>query len=424
MSKSSKKTLIPKQRFHRLHRIKNHPFIVPVTTFIVLFFITLICFVVLGGKTIGASDSRIVKLSSDNKLRVIPTRAKTVGEFIIRANIVIHNGDVVEPSMDTQLLDDNFRINIYRAHPVTILDGEKRIQALSAATTPRSVAAQAGIQVYPEDNISVTSNDNFIKEGVIGQKVVIDRATPAFINLYGTPLSVRTHAKTVADLIKEKNIILAPGDTLQPDIKTTLTANAQIFVVRNGSKLISEEHVIAMPSDTVEDPSLSFGTEAIRQTGSVGKMVVTYQIDLQNGKEVARHEIQSIVVTEPVKEIIARGKAVYISTDSTSIMSAAGISSRDYPYVNYIISRESGWCPTKWQGQVGFCPAYYSQLHDTSSGYGYGLCQSTPAIKMSSSGADWATNPVTQLLWCSGYANTRYHGWGGAYNHWLSYHSW
>ena len=45
------------------------------------------------------------------------------------------------------------------------------------------------------------------------------------------------------------------------------------------------------------------------------------------------------------------------------------------------------------------------------------------AASMATAGADWQTNPVTQLRWCSGYAN-RYGGWAGAYNHWLAYHSW
>jgi hypothetical protein len=43
---------------------------------------------------------------------------------------------------------------------------------------------------------------------------------------------------------------------------------------------------------------------------------------------------------------------------------------------------------------------------------------------MASAGADWATNPITQLRWCDGYATSRYGGWAAAYNHWLAYHVW
>jgi len=139
---------------------------------------------------------------------------------------------------------------------------------------------------------------------------------------------------------------------------------------------------------------------------------------------VSRHVIQETIVTPAVPKIIAVGTVVDIGGDKTGIMSAAGISRSEYAYADFIISHESGWCYTKWQGQIGYCPARYTQFHDPSSGFGFGLCQSTPAIKMSSAGGDWATNPVTQLKWCSGYAHGRYGGWYGAYQHWLNYHYW
>ena len=45
-------------------------------------------------------------------------------------------------------------------------------------------------------------------------------------------------------------------------------------------------------------------------------------------------------------------------------------------------------------------------------------------VVMASAGSDWATNPVTQLRWCNGYAQDRYGSWAAAYNHWLAYRNW
>lgn len=93
-------------------------------------------------------------------------------------------------------------------------------------------------------------------------------------------------------------------------------------------------------------------------------------------------------------------------------------------YKDYIYSHESGNCPTKWQGQTS-CPSGYTQLYDPSTqGIGYGLCQSTPAIKMASAGADWQTSYATQDKWCTDYMLSRYGSWEAAYNHWLTYRSW
>ncbi|HSX46491.1 MAG TPA: G5 domain-containing protein [Patescibacteria group bacterium] len=403
------------REFHR------HPFAVPVVTLIFLSFGTMFASVILGGQTIGANDSHVVQLSLDGKRQIVPTRAIDVNDFLVRAKVNLNDGDIVEPSRDTPIDNDNFRINVYRARPVTIFDGDKRVQALSAATTPRSVAAQVGIQVYPEDDLKQEVSSNVLKDQVIGEKIVIDRATPANLNLYGTQATIRTRSKTVGDLLKEKNIKLGSGDSVQPDAKTPLTPNLSVFVTRTGTQIVTSEVAIPVDTQTVEDPSLSFGTTAIRQQGSAGKKLVTYQLDLQNGKETGRHIIQEVITVPPVTQIIARGKAIYISPDHSSLMAAAGISSGDYPYVDYIVSHESGWCPTKLQGNPGACPGYAPAY--IPNGYGYGMCQSTPGSKMASAGADWQTNPVTQLRWCSGYAS-RYGGWAGSYQHWVAYHNW
>ncbi|HSX23986.1 MAG TPA: ubiquitin-like domain-containing protein [Candidatus Saccharimonadales bacterium] len=388
--------------------LHKHPFVIPVITFIVLSFLTMVGSVILGSQTIGASDSHVVQLSLDNKKEVIPTRATTVGDFLNRAKVTLHDGDIVEPAQDTAIDDNNFRINVYRARPVTIFDGDKRIQALSAATTARSIAAQVGVQVYPEDDLKQEVSNNVLRDQVLGDKITIDRATPANLNLYGTPVSVRTHAKTVKDLLKEKNVTLANGDTVQPSADTAITAGSQVFVTRVGTQIITTEEPIPMTVQTIEDPNLSFGASAIRQAGTPGKKLVTYQLDLQNGKEVARHVIQEVRTAEPVTQIVARGKAFDVDRDKSTVMQLAGINvANDYPYVDYIVSHESHWNPS-------------ARNPDGA----YGLCQAYPGSKMATAGADWESNPVTQLKWCNGYALHTYGSWAAAYNHWLSARNW
>ena len=81
----------------------------------------------------------------------------------------------LSPSVpEPEIADDYFHINVYRAQPVAIIDGGRKVFALSAATTPRSLAAAAGVTVYPEDGIVSQPTYNFVKDGTIGQQVVID----------------------------------------------------------------------------------------------------------------------------------------------------------------------------------------------------------------------------------------------------------
>lgn len=94
-----------------------------------------------------------------------------------------------------------------------------------------------------------------------------------------------------------------------------------------------------------------------------------------------------------------------VLTDHDQLMQAAGISQADWSAADDIITRESGWCATKWEGEHA-CAAF----HGVPDGIGYGLCQATPGFKMASQDPDWATNAVKQLEWCNNYAQA-YGGW-------------
>jgi hypothetical protein len=102
-----------------------------------------------------------------------------------------------------------------------------------------------------------------------------------------------------------------------------------------------------------------------------------------------------------------QGLPVYNGTHQ-EWMAAAGIAASDFSYVDYIISHESGWAPTKWNyGGSG----------------AYGLGQALPATKMAPYGTDYMTNPITQLKWATAYVS-RYGSWANAYYFWLAHSYW
>lgn len=70
--------------------------------------------------------------------------------------------------------------------------------------------------------------------------------------------------------------------------------------------------------------------------------------------------------------------------------------------LNMLWTRESGWRTEVWNYQ--------------GSG-AYGIPQSLPASKMASTGADWQTNPATQIRWGLGYIQGTYGTPCGAWAH-------
>ncbi|MFD5103380.1 aggregation-promoting factor C-terminal-like domain-containing protein [Streptomyces albidochromogenes] len=61
------------------------------------------------------------------------------------------------------------------------------------------------------------------------------------------------------------------------------------------------------------------------------------------------------------------------------------------------------------------------QAQNPSSG-AYGLVQALPGSKMSSAGADWQTNPATQIKWGLNYMDERYGSPCGAWSFWQANH--
>jgi hypothetical protein len=75
--------------------------------------------------------------------------------------------------------------------------------------------------------------------------------------------------------------------------------------------------------------------------------------------------------------------------------------SDEWSCLNNLINRESGW-----------------NVYATNAKSGaYGIPQSLPASKMASAGADWRTNPRTQLVWMMGYIKSTYSTPCGAWAH-------
>jgi uncharacterized protein YabE (DUF348 family) len=391
-------------RVSRVH-IYKRPYLVPILGLLLGVIIVVGITVLKSEASLRPSNSHVVFLFDGGKRQTLDTQAHTVGELVKRLPLNLIPQDVVEPSLDTVIVQDNFRINVYRARPVTVVDSGVKSVAITAQKSPRVVAADAGVSVYPEDKAVFAQGD--VRSNTIGEEVVIDRATPVAFALYGTNLTVRTHSLTVGDLLKEKHVTLTKDDTLTPSIDTPITSGLQVSVVRNGTQVITVEEAIAPSVQYVDDTSLSLGATAVRQTGTPGKKAVTYQTVTENGNVTSKTAIQETVITDPVPQIIARGTVVYVNGDHTSMMAAAGISAGDYGYADYIVSHESGWRVTAMNASGA-----------------YGLCQSLPGSKMASSGGDWASNPITQLRWCSGYAGSTYGGWGGAYSFWLRNHYW
>lgn len=90
------------------------------------------------------------------------------------------------------------------------------------------------------------------------------------------------------------------------------------------------------------------------------------------------------------------------STAEVKSMAQQIVGGGQFQCFSEIVERESGW---------------NYQASNPSSG-AYGLVQALPGTKMASAGADWKTNPATQIKWGLNYMNDRYGSPCGAWDFW------
>ena len=281
----------------------RHPFVVPVVTLFFLIIFFSVGFLIFGGKDVAPADSKIVNLYVDGERRTIPTRASTVREMLDNSGVEYTKKDLIEPGLDTQISGRNFSVNIYRAKQVTVVDENgKTVTAKVPDTTPVVMATAAGFKLYPEDIVEIEEPDISLGEGVIGTKVIINRATPIQLNLYGKNYNIRTHAETVADLINERNLTV-DGNSVLPKPGTKLKPNDVVFITDINNKIALVEEQIAQPIEYISAADLIVGVEEVREEGRPGKKVVVYSI----GDDGSRVPLQEIIVTNPVRKLVARG---------------------------------------------------------------------------------------------------------------------
>ena len=361
------------------------------------------------GNTENPDGTHYITIYDNGTLTNVRSDANTVREALLRAEVQLNTGDKVEPALDEEIAANNYNINIYRARKVLVLDGTRKYRAMTASTTPEDVVIDAGVEMYEADTAKLIPYNNLLESGdTIAYQVI--RAKTVHLNFYGKKVDIRTQAKTVSDLLKEQEI---DTDLKKNWVSVALDkkiSNGMSFSIQpQGKQTITVDEEIKFKETITYDYSVDYGKREITQAGSNGLRTVTYEVEMKDGKELSRKLVSSIVVRQAVTQQVKVGMKTNLPEGThQDWMRAAGIPADQYGYVNYIITRESHWNP----------------LAKNRSSGATGVCQALPGKKMASAGADWATNPITQLKWCNGYAVGRYGSWQKAYEFWVKNHWW
>jgi uncharacterized protein YabE (DUF348 family) len=275
----------------------------------------------------NASDSqdsrtgRLVTIHDRGEQKVILTSAATVGDALKEAGVTVDKNDAVEPDVSQKLVASQYQVNIYRARPVLVVDGAIREKVVTPHQTAIQIAADAGITLYPEDVTSLAQSTDIVADGA-GLVLTITPATPLTLVLYGSITPLRTQAKTVGELLKNEGITLGKNDSLSASDNTPITDGMTIQLWHNGNQTVNVQEVIPFNTQTIDDADQPVGYSAVTTAGVNGSKTVTYEIDMENGQEVSRTQIQSVVISQPSTQVVTKGiKGAYTTpTENETII--------------------------------------------------------------------------------------------------------
>lgn len=195
------------------------------------------------------SEEYFVTFYDAGERLTVKTDARTVGEALERAGIVVDAADIVEPGVETEITVNNFFINIHRARPAVVKDGVREAYVMTASYDPKTIAREAGLTIYDGDEVWAVTNTNFLEAGA-----------------------------------------------------------AEMYeVTRNGGRTVTVEQDIDFVEETVKDYNLAPGVREVRQLGEVGTRVLTYEVYYEDNIEVRRELISEETRREPVNRIVAVG---------------------------------------------------------------------------------------------------------------------
>ena len=95
-----------------------------------------------------SSAERLVTIRDRGHEQTIMTRARTVRQALQLARVTVdETRDVVEPNIDLELTGTTFTVTIFRARPVTIIDGSRRNRRRSELPRRRELRCMLRIKL-------------------------------------------------------------------------------------------------------------------------------------------------------------------------------------------------------------------------------------------------------------------------------------
>ncbi|MBF0966590.1 ubiquitin-like domain-containing protein [Actinomyces bouchesdurhonensis] len=361
--------------------------------------------VVREGDTIVVRTSKAYTVTVDGQARTLWTTAASADGILADAAPL---GSTVTLAADRSASRDDLTPLVSRARNVIVnVDGTTREVAVRPGQDARAILEAAGVSVHPLDRVAVENNQtgeltinvSRVTRGQATETVDIpfSETTTTSADMFVGESQVTTtgvNGVTTWTVWQEKD-----GDQVLTSVPITEHSTSQpVTQVRaEGTKEATPAALVAAgidPKATLEEKTEANGTTSVRYRATLGSLSTKEEIAAIAGDKNTDAATQAAAAAAAAD--VGAVPTTYSGEDPRSLakplVDAQGWGSSEYQCLIQLWNRESQWNP-------------YAE--NASSG-AYGIPQALPGSKMASAGADWRTNPVTQINWGIGYIKSRY----------------
>jgi len=358
------------------------------------------------GDTIVVRTSKAYTVTVDGEPRTLWTTAASADSILADAAPL---GTTVTLAADRSASRDELTPLVSRARNVIVnADGTTREVAVRPGQDARGILEAAGVSVHALDRVTV-ENDATGELAITVSRVTRGQATETV----DIPFSETT--TTSSDMFVGESQVTTTGvngvttwtvwqekdgDQVLTSVPITEHSTSQpVTQVRSeGTKEATPTALVAAgidPKATLEEKTESDGTTSVRYRAKLGSISTKEEIAEITGEAKNADQASAAAAAAAAAEAGAV-PTTYSGEDPRSLakplVAAQGWSDSEYQCLVLLWNRESQWNP----------------YAENSSSGAYGIPQALPGSKMASAGADWRTNPITQINWGIGYIKGRY----------------
>lgn len=185
---------------------------------------------------------------------------------------------------------------------VTIKVDDKIEETTTFSESVEDLLKEKNIKLAPED-VVIPGIDEKVKDNMT---VVIKRAFPVKVSCDGKDKVIKTQPDKVKNILKKADISLKEKDKTVPELDKIVKNNTTIQVIRVEEKVDTKVNTIPYKTITRKDSSLPVGKTKVIQQGEEGKEKIITTYNLENGEAISK-KTNKILLKSPKPKIVLMG---------------------------------------------------------------------------------------------------------------------